>query len=206
MTLEAVSTAIDSQFSAAAQPGPLADGSPLGALGLFTCLCYWNSKTKKVECGDLEWLSMEMLLKGQKFNPECQQLYRNCRSSFSSRWDFWLLVVRSCGSRTPNHDESQLRIIHQALNDPDSVALSRWAHRAYRAATDTESKKYFQILAMYYLLSGQRHSADTMQLYRACFAKDPDELFRRVELIRPIDIEDIAIELNSPGRLRDAVS
>jgi len=206
MTPEAVTAAIDFQFSAAAQPGPLADESPLGALGLFTCFCHWNPKTKRVECGDLEWLSMEMLLRGQKFNPEVQELYRNCRNSFSSRWDFWLLVLRSCGSRMPNHDEAQLRIIHQALNDPDNTALSRWACKASRAATDTESKKFFQILAMYYLLFGQRQNADTMQLYRACFRNDPDELFRRVEMIRPIDIEDIAIELGSTGKARDAVS
>jgi hypothetical protein len=202
MAFEDVSAAIDFQFSAAAQPGSLAEGSPLAALGLFTYFCRWNPQTKTVECGDVEWLSMEMLLKGQASNRAFQDLYRSCRSSFSSRWDFWLLVVRSSGNRPPNNDDAQLRMIHQALNDPNTIAQARWAGRASRGTTDPESKKFFQILAMYYLLVGQRHSADTMQLYRACFKSDPDEFFRRLEMLTPLDIEDIAIDIEAATRPR----
>ena len=50
---------------------------------------------------------------------------------------------------------------------------------------------------MYHLLAGQRHNADTMQLYRACFRHEPDELFRRVEAIAPIDLEEIVMELET---------
>jgi hypothetical protein len=202
MAFEDVSAALDFQFSAAAQLGPLAEESPLSALGLFTYLCRWNSQTKTVECGDVEWLSMEMLLKGQTSNRPFQDLYRSCRSSFSSRWDFWLLVVRSSGNRPPNNDEAQLRMIHQALNDSNTIAHARWACKAAKGTTDPEAKKFFQILAMYYLLLGQRHSADTMQLYRACFKSDADEFFRRLEMLTPIDIEDIAIELEAPAKPR----
>jgi hypothetical protein len=148
-----------------------------------------------VECGDVEWLSMEMLLRGQAYNPDFQELYRKCRSSFSSRWDFWLLVLRSCGNRPANHDEAQVRMAYQAINDPNSIILARWAFKASKDVTDTESRKFFQILAMYYLLFGQRQSADTMQLFRACFKEDPEEFFRRLEVMRPLDIEDIAIDL-----------
>src|SRR5262249_34202957 len=130
MAFEDVSAAIDFQFSAAAQPGPLSEASPLAALGLFTYLCRWNPQTKTVDCGDVEWLSIEALLKGQAANPTFQELYRKCRASFPSRWDFWLLVVRSSGNRPANHDEAQLRMIHQALNDPNTVALARWAYKA----------------------------------------------------------------------------
>jgi hypothetical protein len=202
MPFEDASAAIDFQFSAAAQPGPLAEKSPLAALGLFTYMCRWSPQTKTIECGDVEWLSMEMLLKGQAGNRTFEELYRSCRNSFSSRWDFWLLVVRSSGNRPPNHDEAQLRIIHQALNDPTSIALARWACKASRGTTDPENKKFFQILTMYYLLFGQRQSADTMQLYRACFKSDPDELFRRLEVLTPLDIEDVAIDLEAASRPR----
>jgi hypothetical protein len=200
VTPDAVSAAIDSQFSAAAGPGSLSESSPLGALGLFTCLCHWDPQTKTVECGDVEWLSMEMLLRGQAHNPAFQDLYRNSRNTFSSRWDFWLLVTRSCGNRPPNYDEAQIRMVYQALNDPSTIASARWACKALKAATDTESKKFFQIVTMYYLLFGQRHSADTMQLFRACFKNDPDEFFRRLEIIKPLDIEDIAIDVEVAGR------
>ena len=54
MTFEDVSAAIDFQFSAAAQSGPLAEKSPLAAIGLFTFLCRWSPQTKTVECGDVE--------------------------------------------------------------------------------------------------------------------------------------------------------
>jgi hypothetical protein len=202
MTLDDVSAAIDFQFSAAARPGEIASESPLGALGLFTYLCHWNPQTKTVECGDIEWLSMEMLLRGQARNPAFQELYRNCRNSFSSRWDFWLLVVRSSGNRPANLDEAQLRMILQAINEPNTIALSRWACRASNLTTDPESRKFFQVLAMYYLLLGQRQSADTMQLYRSCFKSDPDELFRRIELLAPLDIEDVVIDLETVTRPR----
>ena len=206
MTFENVSAAIDFQFSAAAQPGPLAQASPLAALGLFTYLCRWNPQTKTVECGDIEWLSMETLLKGQTGNPSFQELYRSCRNSFPSRWDFWLLVVRSAGIRPANHDEAQLLMVHQGLNDPNTIALARWACKASKGTADPESKKFFQILAMYYLLLGQRHSADTMQLYRACFKADADEFFRRLEMLTPIDVEDIAIDLEAGSRPRTTSS
>ena len=202
MAFEDVSAAIDFQFSAAAQPGPLSESSPLGALGLFTYLCRWNAQTKTVDCGDVEWLSIEMLLKGQAGIPAFQELYRSCRNSFSSRWDFWLLVVRSAGNRPPNHDEAQLRMIHQALNDPNTIALARWASKASKGTTDPENKKFFQILAIYYLLFGQRQSADTMQLYRACFRSDADEFFRRLEMLTPLDIEDVAIDIEAATRPR----
>jgi hypothetical protein len=202
MAFEAVSAAIDSQFSAAARPGPLAEGSPLGALGLFTYLCRWNAQAKTVECGDVEWLSMEMLLRGQTYNREFQDLYRSCRNSFSSRWDFWLLVVRSCGSRGPNQDEAQVRMMYQALNEPHTIARARWAVKASKSVTDTESRKFFQLIAMYYLLFGQRQNADTMQLFRACFKSDPEEFFRRLDLMKPLDIEDIAIDLEATGNSR----
>lgn len=204
MTFEDVSAAIDFQFSAAAQPGPLAEKSPLAAIGLFTFLCRWNPQTKTVECGDVEWLSMEMLLKGQSGNPTFEELYRNCRSSFSSRWDFWLLVVRSSGNRPANHDEAQLRMIHQALNEPNTISLARWACKAFKGTADPENKKFFQILAMYHLLFGQRQSADTMQLYRACFKSDADELFRRLEMLTALDIEDVAIDLETASKPRTA--
>ena len=202
MTLEVLSAAIDSQFSAAAQPGPIAEESPLAAIGLFSYLCRWNAQTNRMECGDIEWISMEMLLRGQRSNPEVRELYRNCRNSMSSRWDFWLLVVRSCGSRSPNQDEAQLRTIYQALNNPDSSRSSQWAWKAAKQIPDPESRKFFQILSMYHLLLGQRQSADTMQLYRACFKNDADELFRRVEMIAPLDIEDIVIELDTVRKAR----
>ena len=197
MTMEAFNAAIDSQFSAAAQIGPIALESPLAALGLFSHQCQWNPQTRKVECGDIEWLSMEMLLRGQRSNPEVQEIYRNCRNNLPSRWDFWLLVVRSCGSRKANLDEAHIRIAGQALNDPDSLRSGRWALKALGFMSDPEGKKFFQILSMYYLLAGQRHNADTMQLYRACFRHEPEELFRRVETIAPIDLEDIVIEFES---------
>src|SRR5262249_48536651 len=117
-------------------------------------------------------------------------------------WDFWLLVVRSSGNRPPNNDEAQLRMIHQALNDPNTIAQARWACRASRATSDPESKKFFQILAMYYLLLGQRHSADTMQLYRTCLKSAPDEFFRGVEILTPLDIEDIAIDVEAATKPR----
>jgi len=202
MTFEDTSAAIDFQFSAAAQPGALSEKSPLAALGLFTYLCRWSPQTKTVECGDVEWLSMEMLLKGQAGNRTFEELYRSCRSSFSSRWDFWLFVVRSSGNRPANHDEAQLRMIQQALNEPNTISSARWACKASKGTADPENKKFFQILAMYFLLFGQRHSADTMQLYRACFKGDPDELFRRLEMLTPIDIEDVAIDLEAASRSR----
>ena len=206
MTFEDVTAAIDFQFSAAAQPGPLAQASPLAALGLFSYLCRWNPQTKTVECGDIEWLSMETLLRGQAGNPAFQELYRSCRNSFPSRWDFWLLVVRSSGNRPANHDEAQLRMVHQALNDPNTIALARWAGKASKGTADPESKKFFQILAMYHLLFGQRQSADTMQLYRACFKADSDEFLRRLEMLTPIDVEDIAIDLDAGSRPRTKLS
>ena len=201
MIPDAFSVAIDSHFTVAAQPGPLLESSPLAALGLFTCLCRWDPQTNTVQCGDVEWLSMEMLLRGQAHNPSFQELYRNSRNTFSSRWDFWLRVIRSCGNRPANHDEAQIRMVYQALNNPDTIASARWACKALRTTSDPESKKFFQILAMYYLLFGQRHSADTMQLFRACFNCDPDEFFRRLEIIKPIDIEDIAIDIEAAARI-----
>jgi len=200
MSFEAVSAAVDSQFSAAAQSGPIPLESPLAALGLFTLLCRWNAEAGRVECGDIEWISMEMLLRGQRANPEIQELYRNCRNNLSSRWDFWLLVLRSCGGRRPNYDEVQIRIAWQALNEPETIQSAQWAWKTAGFLTEPEPKKFFQILSMYYLLVGQRHSADTMQLYRACFRQDPEELFRRVEMITPIDLEEIALELESSRR------
>jgi hypothetical protein len=199
MTTEAVSAAIDFQFSAAAQSGPIAPESPLAALGLFTLLCHWNAETKRVECGDIEWLSMETLVRGQRENHEIQELYRAVRNNLPSRWDFWLIVVRASGSRRANFDEAQIRIALQALNQPDSIAYAQWAWSASKLSADPESKKYFLILAMFYLLAGQRSSADSMQLYRACFREDSEELFRRLERVRPLDIEDIAIELETQG-------
>ena len=197
MTLETLSGAIDAHFSAAAQPGPVRMESPLAALGLFSVLCRWNPDTKRIDCGDIEWLTMEALQRGQRNSPEFQELYRNTRNSLPSRWDFWLLVVRSSGVRRANMDEAQLRIAVQALNDPDTVLLAQTAWKNASLASDAELKKFFQIMAMYYLLLGQRHHADTMQLYRACFKDGPDELFRRVELITPLDLEDIAVDLES---------
>jgi hypothetical protein len=202
MTIEGFSSAIDSQFGAAAQAGAISEESPLSALGLFSYMCHWDAHTRKIECGDIEWISMEMLLRGQRFNPEIQELYRNCRNGLSSRWDFWLLVVRSCGTRRPNHDEAQIRIISQTLNYPETISSSRWAWKAAKETTDLESKKFFQILSMYHLLLGQRDSADSMQLYRACFRSDPDELFRRVDLIAPLDIEEVVIDLEEWKRGR----
>ena len=200
MTLETVSTAIDVQFSVTARPGPVPVESPLGALGLFGNLCQWNPQTKRVECGDIEWISMETLLRGQQSNPEIQQIYRDCRNTFSSRWDFWLLVVRACGTRRANHDEAQIRMTSQILNEPETIKYAQWAWKAAKQLADVEAKKFFQILSMYYLLLGQRQNADTMQLYRACFRHDADELFRRVELIVPLDLEEVLIELErGPG-------
>jgi hypothetical protein len=202
MTLELLSAAIDSQFSSAARPGPIAEESPLAAIGLFSYLCRWNAQTNRIECGDIEWISMEMLVRGQRSNPDVQELYRKYRNSLPSRWDFWLLVVRSCGSRSPNQDEAQVRMIYQAQNNHDTIRSSQWAWKAAKQIPDPETKKFFQILSMYYLLLGQRQSADTMQLYRACFKNDATELFRRVEMITPLDIEDIVIELDSARKPR----
>src|SRR5262245_25190083 len=125
MTLETLSAAIDAQFSAAAQSGPVRMESPLAGLGLFSVLCQWNPDTQRVDCGGIEWLSMEALQRGQRGNPEIQELYRNTRSSLPSRWDFWLLVVRSCSIRRANMDEAQLRIALQALNDPETIILAQ---------------------------------------------------------------------------------
>ena len=197
MTLETLSGAIDAQFSAAAQAGPLRLESPLAALGLFSVMCRWSPDTKRIDCGDIEWLSMEMLQRGQTGNAEVQELYRSFRNSFPSRWDFWLVVVRSSGVRRANFDEAQVRIALQGLNDPESIAFAQTSWKDARLAPDPELKKFFQVLAMYYLLLGQRHSADTMQLYRACFKDNPDELFRRVELVIPLDVEDIASDLET---------
>ena len=195
MTLETVSTAIDVQFCVTARPGPVPVESPLGAIGLFGSLCQWNTQTRKVECGDIEWISMETLLRGQQSNPEIQQMYRDCRNTFSSRWDFWLLVVRASGTRRANHDEAQIRMTWQILNEPETIKYSQWAWKAATQLPDPEARKFFQILSMYHLMVGQRHNADTMQLYRACFRYDAEELFRRVELVVPLDLEEVLIEL-----------
>ena len=195
MTPETVSAAIDFQFSVAAQPGPIPLESPLAALGLFGYLCQWNTQTKRVECGDIEWVTMETLLRGQRSNPEIQQMYRDCRNSFSSRWDFWLLVVRACGTRRANPDEAQIRMTWQILNEPETIKYSQWAWKAATQLPDLETRKFFQILSMYHLLRGQRHHADTMQLYRACFRHDATELFRRLESLVPLDLEAVLIEL-----------
>jgi hypothetical protein len=88
-------------------------------------------------------------------------------------------------------------MMYQALNNPDTITSSQWAWKAAKHTPDPETRKFFQILSMYHLLLGQRQSADTMQLYRACFKNDAEELFRRVEMITPLDIEDIAIELDT---------
>jgi len=197
MPFETFSAAIDSQFSAAAQPGPIQLESPLAALGLFSIFSRWIPSLNRVDCGDIEWISMETLVRGQRSNPEIQDLYRSTRNSMSSRWDFWLLAVRSCGTRRSNMDEAHIRIALQALNQPDTIALSQSAWKSSRLLPDPELKKLFQILSMYYLLLGQRHSADTMQLYRACFKENPEELFRRVDLMAPLDVEGIAIDLET---------
>ena len=201
MTLETLSAAIDAQFSAAAQPGPVRVESPLAALGLFSVMCRWNSETKRIDCGDIEWLTMEALQRGQRGNPEIQELYRNTRNSVPSRWDFWLIVVRSVGVRRANVDEAQLRIGLQALNDPETIICAQAAWKDARLAADPELKKFFQILAMYYLLFGQRHDPDTMQLYRVCFKENPEEFFRRVELITLLDPEDIASDLETRSKI-----
>ena len=197
MAHDTLNAAIDSQFSATAQSGPIPMESPLAALGLFSLFCQWNPQTMRIDCGDIEWMSMETLTRGQRGNAEVQDLYHNTRKMMSSRWDFWLLVVRACGSRRANLDEAQLRLGLQALNQPDTILLSQAAVKSARLASDPELKKFFQILTMYYLLLGQRQSADTMQLYRACFKEDPEEFFRRVEIISPLDVEDIAISLET---------
>ena len=88
----------------------------------------------------------------------------------------------------------------QILNEPETIKYAQWAWKAAKQLADVEAKKFFQILSMYYLLLGQRQNADTMQLYRACFRHDADELFRRVELIVPLDLEEVLIELErGPG-------
>jgi hypothetical protein len=197
MAHETLSAAIDSQFSAGAQAGSIPAESPLAALGLLSILCQWNPHTMRIDSSDIEWVSMEMLVRGQRSSPELQDLYRSTRNGMPSRWDFWLLVVRASGSRRANIDEAHIRIALQGLNQPESIATAQAAWKSSRLTADPELKKFFQILAMYYLLAGQRHSADTMQLYRACFKETPDELFRRVELITPLDVEDIAIDLES---------
>jgi hypothetical protein len=197
MTHDTLSSIIDSQFGAAAQAGPIHPESPLAALGLLALFSQWNPHTMRIDFGDIEWISMETLGRGQQNCPEVQELYRATRSGMPSRWDFWLLVVRSCGARRANLDEAQIRMCLQALNEPESINFSQAAWKASRLLTDPELKKFFQIVSMYHLLMGQRHSADTMQLYRACFKESPDELFRRVELITPLDLEEIAIDLES---------
>src|SRR5262245_8942427 len=146
MSHELLSAAIDSQFSAAAQSGPIPVESPLAALGLFSLFCQWNPETRKIDCGDIEWLSIEQLSRGQRNNPEVQELFRTARNSFSSRWDFWLLVVRSSASRRPNYDEAQIRIASQAMNEIDSIIWAQSAWKASQLLPDPELKKYFQIL------------------------------------------------------------
>jgi hypothetical protein len=197
MAHETLSAAIDSQFSAAAQAGSIPPESPLAALGLLSIFCQWNPHTLRIDSSEIEWVSMEMLARGQRSSPELQDLYRSTRNGMPSRWDFWLLIVRACGSRRANIEEAHIRLALQGLNQAESIASAQAAWKSARLTGDPELKKFFQILAMYYLLAGQRHSADTMQLYRACFKETPDELFRKVELITPLDIEDIAIDLES---------
>jgi hypothetical protein len=173
------SIGFDWQFNANAAVGDIKPESPLMALYLLTELCRYDPASGVVICDpQADSLTVGSLIVGQEHNPAAQQQYRDCRGQHVSLWDFWLLVVRSHGGRTPNFDQARASISWQAQNNPNSInnARSHWL-TAIHSNISSEPKKYFQIMSMYYLLRGQRHNADVMQNYRACFARDAVQLF-----------------------------
>lgn len=106
-------------------------------------------------------VALDTLKYGQRQNPHVMQLYQD---GFDSLTNFWELLCRA-STWQPDFAELQINLNWQKDNNLNSL---------------TESDRNFQVggsvAGMYYLMDGQRHNPNVMNLYRACFDANPARL------------------------------
>ena len=111
---------------------------------------------------------------GQRHDPRAQAAYDACRATAGDDHLF-VAVLRSAAAREPDFAEVGGHLEWQAHSDPLSILESARHWRGEAAGTEPA-----QVAAVYSLLRGQAHNANSCQLYRACFAADPARLFALV--------------------------
>lgn len=178
---------IDWQFNVNTQAGDLKNESPLSAMSIFVApgiVRYQPGQGLIYDSAGLDWALMETLVYGQRHNPPAQQSYRDCRVQSASLWRFWERVPRAAYGRPSDYGAAAVNIAWQRQANPESVANAHASWASASAVPEPDARTFFSITAMYYLLIGQRHSADAMQLYRACFRDDANRLFTLVSLVQ----------------------
>lgn len=118
--------------------------------------------------GDVAMLDIAFawLQYGQRHDERALARYADHRARHGDD-GLYLTVVRSAGARRPDRAEAAVHVEWQLFSDPLSVTGVLAASGAGRSARDA-------VTAMYHLMRGQWHNANACQLFRACFAADPD--------------------------------
>jgi len=130
--------------------------------------CYPTLRTGKVSN------ALDALILGHKGDAGAQQSYRDCYRELGPE-KFGDLITAAT-TRTCDLKEAEVNIRWQHDNNFASLrdSISYWNDRK-------EPFKRYDLMALYYVLSGQRHNDNTMNLYRACFRDKKTELFQIVD-------------------------
>jgi hypothetical protein len=171
----------DWAFNANTQTGSEIHGkSPLWTLKMVEDGCTYHPAGDSLTISpNLDFAVLFHLDAGQEHNADARFHYRQCRNSHASPLDFVLFIAK-CATIAPDFGEAGANIFWQRGASGASIlaAHNHWA--ASQRMVNPEAKKYFEITAMFYLLSGQHHNGAAMRGYRACFREDATRLFSMV--------------------------
>lgn len=173
---------IDWQFNVNASDGDIRSESPLSSMGTLVAFSRFNPSTLDMDTipQSIENIVLGGLSYGQKHNPPVVASYSSCRNDFPSIFEFFRRVPISAGGRRADFEAARRDISWQETNNLASVqnASNSWAAAENMAEHGTpRAVAFYEMAAMYHLLSGQRHNADVMQNYRACFRDNPVRIF-----------------------------
>jgi hypothetical protein len=177
---------VDWQFNVNAwegQAGP-AESPLLLGVDSFYLYRHYDIATQRMALNypEADHDAIEALTYGQGHNPPAQQTYRDCAAQ-RGIYPFFRLVVSAAPGRRSNFAEARNNLSWQVGANPESINNAHNSWLSAQNVTNAQAKDYFMVQAMWFLMMGQHHNAGVMQLYRACFRDDPDQLFKMVTFL-----------------------
>ena len=108
--------------------------------------------------------AFELVLGRQGHRPDIQQAYRDCRNI--SNLSFWEGVASAAYQKQWDRIGIVANLDWQWNNNRNSIVIAK---QKYNSVHD-----YRRVLAMYWMMHGQRHNEGVMAGYRAAFCHDAD--------------------------------